>query len=116
MPIPVQDAPTISSDHVKEFVRRYDLLLFWCLRLTRGHREEAEDLLHDTFLHFTQTRPDLTWIENLDAFLRTVVRNFTDLKKGASPSEKNRTSTSRTSLRGGHMPESEWTRAGTRPR
>ncbi len=72
---PLQDATTISPEHEKEFVKRYSLLLSWCLRLTK-HREKAEDLLHDAFLHFTQTRPDLTYIKNLEAFLRTLVRNL----------------------------------------
>jgi len=85
MPALLQDTPGISSDHEKEFVQRYGLLFSWCLRLTNHRREEAEDLLHDAFLHFTQTRPELTCIENLDAFLRTVVHNlYVSRKRGVS--------------------------------
>src|SRR5216684_8320060 len=65
-----------TRSHAEEFVERYDWLHSWCLRLTGHDREQAKDLLHDAFVHFTVSRPDLRTIENIEAFLYTLLRNL----------------------------------------
>src|SRR5438876_4434567 len=62
--------------HVELFVEHYDLLRQWALRFTKHDLDLAEDLLHDAFIHFTLTRPDLASIENIEAFLYVVMRNL----------------------------------------
>src|SRR5688500_7319307 len=71
--------PEISgqvSSHEDLFVERYQLLRRWALGLTNGQRAGAEDLLHDLFIQFTLNRPDLDRIENLEGYLRTMLRNL----------------------------------------
>src|SRR5882762_7585682 len=62
--------------HEEEFVERYDWLHSWCLRLTGHDPEQAKDLLHDAFVHFSVARLDLSTIENLEAFFYTLLRNL----------------------------------------
>ena len=58
------------------FIERYDKLLTWALHLTRNDRERAEDLLHDAFIQFTFTHPDVQDIHNLDGYLYGILRNI----------------------------------------
>ena len=58
------------------FIERYDQLLGWALHLTHNDRERAEDLLHDAFIQFTFTHPDIQAIQNLDGYLYGVLRNI----------------------------------------
>lgn len=58
------------------FAEKYDRLLQWALRLTSNDRAEAEDLLHDAFVDFSIGQTDLSQIENIDGYLRTVLRNI----------------------------------------
>src|SRR5229473_372492 len=72
-------SPNISGQirsHEDLFVDRYQLLLSWALGLTNGQRASAEDLLHDLFIQFTLNQPDLDRIENLEGYLRTMLRNL----------------------------------------
>jgi DNA-directed RNA polymerase specialized sigma24 family protein len=72
-------SPNISGhvrSHEDLFVDRYRLLLSWALGLTNGQRASAEDLLHDLFIQFTLNQPDLDRIENLEGYLRTMLRNL----------------------------------------
>lgn len=57
------------------FVDRYDQLLQWALRLTDNDVHLAEDLVHDVFVKFVLTQPDLELIDNLDGYLFTSLRN-----------------------------------------
>src|SRR6266481_1397582 len=57
------------------FVERYERLRVWSLALTDNDVNLAEDLLHDAFVQFTLSGPDVETIENLDGYLRTVLRN-----------------------------------------
>ncbi len=63
-------------DHEDLFLDYYDQALKWALRLTRGDNEKAEDLVHDVFIHFALNKPNLSKIENLDAYLFTMLRNM----------------------------------------
>ena len=62
--------------HVDVFVEHYDLLKQWALNFTKYDRELAEDLLHDTFIHFTLTKSDLATIQNLESYLYVSMRNL----------------------------------------
>jgi RNA polymerase sigma factor (sigma-70 family) len=58
------------------FTKRYRQLLGWALRLTNQHRAHAEDLVQDAFIQFTRARTSLEEIENLDGYLRRMLRNM----------------------------------------
>lgn len=61
--------------HERIFLARYTRLRAWALQLT-GDNDEAEDLVHDAFIQFTFTCPDLDSIQNLDGYLYRILRNL----------------------------------------
>ena len=62
--------------HEDIVIQRYDWLLNWSLKLTGHNREEAEDLVHDAFVEFTLSAPDLASIQNLEGYLYGMLRNI----------------------------------------
>ncbi len=64
-----------AASHEDSFIERYERLLAWSLKLTGHDRQLAEDLLHDTFVQFTLSRPDLNSIHDLDSYLFAMLRN-----------------------------------------
>src|SRR5688500_9644252 len=56
------------------FTQRYEDLLAWALRLTNQQRESAEDLVQDAFVQFLLGRTRLEEIENIDGYLRRMLR------------------------------------------
>ena len=64
-----------AASHEDSFIERYERLLAWSLKLTGHDRQLAEDLLHDTFVQFTLSRPDLNSIHDLDGYLFAMLRN-----------------------------------------
>ena len=69
--------PGLSQQSREEaFTKRYPQLLAWALRLTNQHRAHAEDLVQDAFIQFTRARTSLDDIENLDGYLRRMLRNM----------------------------------------
>jgi RNA polymerase sigma factor (sigma-70 family) len=64
------------SDHEETFVVRYDELRRWAERLCDGQLHDAEDLLQDAFIEFVRRRPDVEGIQDIDAYLRTMLRNM----------------------------------------
>src|SRR5947207_1004350 len=56
------------------FTERYQDLLVWALRLTHQDRESAEDLVQDAFIQFVLGRSRLEEIENIDGYLRRMLR------------------------------------------
>ncbi|HLJ49144.1 MAG TPA: RNA polymerase sigma factor [Bryobacteraceae bacterium] len=58
------------------FLSRYDQIFAWARQLTKGNEAEAEDLVQDAFIDFIHSRPDLSAVRNLDAFLYTIIRNI----------------------------------------
>src|SRR5262249_48042565 len=62
--------------HEDVVVERYDWLLNWSMKLTGHNREEAEDLVHDTFVEFTLSAPDLGSIQNMEGYLYGMLRNI----------------------------------------
>jgi RNA polymerase sigma factor (sigma-70 family) len=65
-----------TYSHEDLFIQRYEWLRNWALQLTGRNREQAEDLLHDAFIQFTLTRPDLDSIQNLEGYLYGMLRNM----------------------------------------
>lgn len=62
--------------HEAIFLERYTWLLGWALQLTKHDRQRAEDLVHDAYIQFTLTRPDLNAITNLNGYLYIMLRNL----------------------------------------
>lgn len=68
-------APAPPS-HAEVFMGRYEGLFQHALRLTDHDREKAEDLLHDAFVQFNVSKPDLSEIADADAYLYVVLRHL----------------------------------------
>src|SRR5438552_18217814 len=66
----------ISASHRDAFLERYEGLHAWAVQMTANDRALAEDLLHDLFILFTLSQPDLRRIENLDNYLYASLRNL----------------------------------------
>jgi RNA polymerase sigma factor (sigma-70 family) len=58
------------------FTERYDRLLAWALRLTNQQRDAAEDLVQDAFVQWVLARTRLEEIENIEGYLRRMLRNM----------------------------------------
>lgn len=56
------------------FTERYAGLLAWAMRLTNQQRDVAEDLVQDAFVQFVLGRTRLEEIENIDGYLRRMLR------------------------------------------
>src|SRR6185369_12833414 len=56
------------------FTERYESLLAWAMRLTNNEREVAEDLVQDAFVQFVLGRSRLEEIENIEGYLRRMLR------------------------------------------
>src|SRR5215467_10944993 len=56
------------------FTERYEGLLAWAMRLTNQQRDAAEDLVQDAFVQFVLGRTRLEEIENIDGYLRRMLR------------------------------------------
>jgi len=68
-------APDAES-HEEVFLGRYARLRAWAIQLTQSDREQAEDLLHDAYIQFNLSRPDLNSISNVDGYLYRLLRNL----------------------------------------
>jgi RNA polymerase sigma factor (sigma-70 family) len=58
------------------FLSRYAQLRDLALKLSNYNLQEAEDLLHDSFIYFTLCQTPVENIDNLDAYLYTMLRNL----------------------------------------
>jgi RNA polymerase sigma factor (sigma-70 family) len=65
-----------QPSHEDVFVQRYERLLGQALHITDHSRSRAEDLVHDAFIQFTLSHPDLAAINDLDSYLFIVLRNM----------------------------------------
>ncbi|HET6979413.1 MAG TPA: sigma-70 family RNA polymerase sigma factor [Pyrinomonadaceae bacterium] len=67
---------TAQPDEQRElmFTERYENLLVWAMVLTNQQREAAEDLVQDAFVQFMLGRTRLEEIENIDGYLRKMLR------------------------------------------
>src|SRR5262245_58453663 len=72
----LQEVHTSHDSHEALFIERYERLLGWALHLTNHDQGQAIDAVHDAFIKFTNSRPDLHRIENLDAYLFGMLRNI----------------------------------------
>jgi RNA polymerase sigma factor (sigma-70 family) len=61
--------------HEEIFLERYSRLLKWAFQLTRPDRELARDLVQEAFIRFTVSAGNLVTINNVDSYLRGIVRN-----------------------------------------
>jgi RNA polymerase sigma factor (sigma-70 family) len=71
---PQKLAPRREQKREELFTERYERLLAWALRLTNQHRPSAEDLVQDAFIQFVLGRTNLEEIENIDGYLRRMLR------------------------------------------
>jgi RNA polymerase sigma factor (sigma-70 family) len=79
------EADVETDAHKDLFLRYYQPLFRLALRLTGGSRARAEDLLHDAFIHFMLSRPDLNSIDNFDRYLnRSLLNLFRTQKRKAA--------------------------------
>jgi RNA polymerase sigma factor (sigma-70 family) len=69
-------AAQTESSREQLFTERYEALFAWALQLTHQQREAAEDLVQDAFVQFVLARTQLEEIENIDGYLRRVLRNM----------------------------------------
>lgn len=67
-------SPKVSHEEV--FLQRYDRLLNQALHITDRSYSAAQDLVHDAFIQFTLSQPDLEAIRDLDSYLFIVLRNM----------------------------------------
>jgi len=72
-----QRRSTAQSEQSREqlFTERYEILLAWALRLT-NHYESAQDLVQDAFVQFMLARTQSEEIENINGYLRRLLRNM----------------------------------------
>ncbi|MGH9972084.1 MAG: RNA polymerase sigma factor [Pyrinomonadaceae bacterium] len=71
---PERLAPHQEEQREQLFTERYERLLAWALQLTSQHRASAEDLVQDAFIQFVMGRTSLEAIENIDGYLRRMLR------------------------------------------
>ncbi len=62
--------------HEELYLANYRQILGWAFQITGGDRQKAEDLVHDVFIQFTLTQPNLSEIENLEGYLFSMLRNL----------------------------------------
>ena len=87
---PSKIAPEFDQ-HEDLFLGRYKQLRDWALQLTENNPEQAEDLVHDTYIQFTLARPDLDQIGNLNGYLYAMMRNLNVSRLRRSQRQLNRT-------------------------
>lgn len=58
------------------FLTHYEQMFEWALHLTGHDQAQAEDLVHDVFVQLRLGGADFAAIENLEAYLFTVLRNL----------------------------------------
>jgi RNA polymerase sigma factor (sigma-70 family) len=66
----------VNVSHEDIFIQYYSRLRNWAVQITGQDYALAEDLLHDAFIQFTHSQPNLENIENLDGYLYGVIRNL----------------------------------------
>lgn len=64
-----------QETHEQVFLQMYEELLSWATYLTNWKPERAEDLLHDSYIQFTRSRPDLSSIRDIRSYLFRTIRN-----------------------------------------
>jgi DNA-directed RNA polymerase specialized sigma24 family protein len=67
-------AAAVRTERVLESY--YGQLVAWGTLLTRGDVGQAQDVVHDFYLHLTLTKPDLSGVANLDGYLYKSLRHI----------------------------------------
>ena len=67
--------PQAAPSHEDLFMQRYERLLRAARRLTDGS-ERAQDLVHNAFVQFMLSRPEISAIQDLDGYLLVMIRNM----------------------------------------
>ena len=78
------------EQHEELFLGRYRQLRAWALQLTENNRQQAEDLVHDTYIQFTLARPDLNTVRNVNGYLYRMMRNLNVSRLRRSQRKQNR--------------------------
>ena len=81
----------VFDQHEEVFLSRYRQLRAWAMQLTENDPEQAEDLVHDTYIQFTLARPDLDSVENLNGYIYAMMRNLNVSRLRRSQCQQNRT-------------------------
>jgi len=68
-------SPETAPSHEDLFMQRYERLLKAARRLTNGG-ERAQDLVHNAFVQFMLSRPEIASIQDLDGYLLIMLRNM----------------------------------------
>jgi len=76
MPDDLRPMPGASSTHIEVFAERYNQLLVVARSLANNDQDQARDLVHDALIKFVRLSPNLHTINNIDSYLRTLVRNL----------------------------------------
>ena len=71
----IRQVSQASSAHISIFAERYNKLLETARSLANNDREQAKELVHDALIEFVHHSPDLTTINNIDRYLRSLMRN-----------------------------------------
>ncbi len=64
------------NNHEEIFISLYSRLRGWAIQIARHDKALAEDLLHDAFIQFTSSQPELKKIINREAYLYGLIRNL----------------------------------------
>src|SRR5262245_48636467 len=67
-------AAQLDNERERLFTARYESLLAWAVHLTNHQREVAEDLVQDAFVQFVVSNTRLEEIENIEGYLRGMLR------------------------------------------
>ena len=72
----LQFKPYAAPSVEEMFLTHYEQMFEWALHLTGHDQARAEDLVHDVFVQLRLGGADLAAIENVEAYLFTVLRNL----------------------------------------
>lgn len=64
------------QNHEEFFLQNYARLHKWAMQICQQNQSLAEDLLHDAYIQFTLSQPNLSEINNLDGYLYTIIANL----------------------------------------
>jgi DNA-directed RNA polymerase specialized sigma24 family protein len=67
---------TQMETHEEIFVQRYERLCGNALHIAAGDQQLGDDLVHEAYIQFTNARPDLRDIQNLDGYLYGMLRKL----------------------------------------
>ena len=70
----MDQGPQPDKQRERLFTERYEDLLAFAMHLTKRRRDVAEDLVQDAFVQFVLGRTRLAEIENIDGYLRRMLR------------------------------------------